>query len=518
MGSVITDYSSDQQETPTDQYTKNQLLADDFGHETLLLELQNDFENIKQTLDFQALSEPGKAVFCEYLSDVAKHFGDDIERHNDLASSRVQSWRRNLGEYSLVSSVGFTEHIDLFQLVNVVDMQASRCLESLYELLNNSGPQHKSFFSNVAPEDFAGIEILADSVLVTKARAFDGLCGIQRKLDVTHERLFQHYEMAQNADFTYAYQAQLARDKMVIMHFGVALLSLLAWVEVFRERSNGHFLWNFSVLVVNVAAVFLYLPPRVVMFCWLFRQHRRSAALFSNTVETLQHYDISGQFPSALRCYLRFNCLNSRLICRELPHDLTKRMSRKEIKSIQDKQKTLSGIMQDTIGVMSKTCGTVTFRIELGALFVSMMKIGDMTYANELAAAPGKMRASISTVRKRANEICSCNSSQAAMWSEAYTSELKRLEMVCIVIAAKLDIFVSVCEPEITRIGDNFQTAFLTDLRREAFFSVLFTAETGVKFYDFMSQLFPDRSIVSVLLSLNPFPPFFSRLGSGLFL
>lgn len=271
MGFVITDYSSYQQETSTDQFTNGQLLTVDFGYENLILELKNDLESIIQTPDYQALSEPGKAVFCGYLRDVAKHFGHDIERHNDLASSRVWSWRRNLEQYSLVSSVGLTEHIDLFQLMNFVDLQASRCLELLYELLNNSGPQRESFFSNVAPQDIAGIEILADSVLVTKAKAFEGLCGIQRKLDVTHERLFQHFEMAQNADFTYTYLAQMVKDKMgILQHFLVALLTLLSWVEVFRQRSNGHFLWNISVFVVNVAAIYLYLPPEWLCFAGSF--------------------------------------------------------------------------------------------------------------------------------------------------------------------------------------------------------------------------------------------------------
>lgn len=193
-------------------------------------------------------------------------------------------------------------------------------------------------------------------------------------------------------------------------------------------------------------------------------------------------------------------------------------MSRKEIESIQDKQKILSGIMEDTLVAMSKTCTTVTFRIELGARFVSMMKTGDMTFLDELEAALGEMRASVRTARKRAKEICSRNFSQAAMWSEAYTSELKRLELVCVGFAAKLDTFVSVCEPEITRIGDNFKTASVTEFRRETFFSVLFTAESCVNYHDFVSQQFPDWSLASVLLSLNLFPRFFSRLVLGLFL
>ncbi|WPK24441.1 hypothetical protein PUMCH_001715 [Australozyma saopauloensis] len=518
VGFVLTDYSSVEQETSTDLFTNNQLLAGDFGYEKLTQELQNDLEAVKQTAEFQALSEPGKVVFCQYLNDMAQHFGTHIGRHNFLASARVQSWRQNFGDYYCNCPRGVLPQIDLFQPIHIVDLQALKCLESLYELFNDSGPQRESFFSNVSSKDIKGMEFLADSVLVTKTKAFDGLDGIHCKLDATHERLFQHIEKAKNAHYTYAYQAQLIKDNLVIIHYGIGIFLLDALIDVIRQRFQGHFLWNILVFFINVTAVLLFLPPRVLLFCWLFRQHRHSVAIVSNAVETLKYGNFSKHYQCALKCYLGFHCVDIQSICRELPYELTRKMSRKEIKSIREKQIILSDILKDTIKEMSNTCSMITFRIELGGIFVTLMSSEDETYTKNLTKNLDLMRDSISAVRNRAKELCACNLSQSSVWSEAYRNELKRLELFCVVIAAKLDIFVLGCQPEMMRVGNNLETAFLADLRRLGIFYACFTVLIYVKFHAFMSSLFPDTDLTSVLMEWNPFSRFFSRLGLGLFL
>lgn len=513
LGKVITGPSSSEQETPTDQFSNKQLIAGDFGYENLILELQDDLEALRETPEFQALTILGKAVFCQYLNAMAKHFGNYIGRHNFLSSSRVESWRHNLYEYYSVCSTGILEQINLFQPVDLVDVQALKCLESLYELFNSDGPQREYYFANVASKDIKGIEILVGSALMTKAKAFDGLKGIHRKLDVTYERLFQHFEKAKNAFYTYAYKFQLIRSKKVIFACAMVLMFLTAWIGVISKLSNEYFLWNIMVFVVNMTSFFLYWPPRVVLFCWLFRQHRHSVALFSNAAETLKKYSVGGHFQSALSCFIGFDCVDAQLFQKEVPQTFTGKMSKNEIKSIREKQKTLSDILEDTISIVSDSCFSASIRFELGIFLLSMLIFSpDASFAERLARIFDEMRVSIDSARGRIKETCSCDSSQAASRSEAYRSELKRMEGSSVVIAAKLNIFVSVCEPEVSRHCSNVEAVVNSDMRKYLVHYLCFFILTLVKYFVFLSSIIPETGLLAALMDI------FSRLGLGLFL